>query len=231
MISALDIGATAAVGTLAGCTLPVLSNIAAKIAMGKDSGCHAAGGAVLWSAAYRMRASVFGCVALALACLFVDGWTSKGGCVFGFLFVLYALAAIDGATLLLPDILTIPLMLAGLAVNASGTLTSFSNASVGAVAGYLILWLMYWCVRLVTGKEGLGYGDFKLAAAVGAWLGFVTLLHVIAVAVLLAGIYVGLRIFRGRLGADRLFPFGPFLAASAAASTFFGAPLYVLFSQ
>ena len=89
-----------------------------------------------------------------------------------FVWVMIALAFIDLDTQLLPDQLTLPLVWLGLAFNLGGEFTSLSSAVIGAMAGYLALWSVYWLFKLATGKEGMGYGDFKLLAAIGAWLGW-----------------------------------------------------------
>ena len=90
----------------------------------------------------------------------------------GLLWTLIALTFIDLDTQLLPDDITLPLLWAGLIVNLFGTFVRSASAVIGAVAGYLVLWIVYWAFKLIRGKEGMGYGDFKLLAALGAWLGW-----------------------------------------------------------
>jgi len=131
----------------------------------------------------------------------------------GFASALVALAAIDADTHLLPDAITQPLVWAGL-LAAAGQLSgqSLSDALWGAVAGYLFLWTVYWLFKLLTGKEGMGQGDFKLLAALGAWLGWPALVSLVLIASL-SGVAVGLLgRARGQLGEDGYIPFGPFLA-------------------
>ena len=134
----------------------------------------------------------------------------------GFACTLVALAGIDWDTTLLPDHLTQPLTWAGLIVSALGiTTVQLGDALWGAVAGYLSLWLVYWLFKLLTGKDGMGYGDFKLFAALGAWFGWSALIPLILLASL-AGIGVGLVLkYRQQLRENHYIPFGPFLAMAA----------------
>ncbi len=134
-----------------------------------------------------------------------------------FLAVLVALAFIDWDTTLLPDDLTQPLLWGGLIVSALGWTVPLPSALWGAVAGYLALWGVYWLFKLTTGKEGMGYGDFKLLAAIGAWLGPSMLLPVLIGASVL-GTGVGLVMkASGALREGRYVPFGPFLAGAGGA--------------
>jgi leader peptidase (prepilin peptidase)/N-methyltransferase len=127
---------------------------------------------------------------------------------------LLALALIDYDTMLLPDTLTLPLLWLGLAVNLFATFTSLTGAVVGAMAGYLVLWTIYWLFKLTTGKEGMGYGDFKLLAALGAWLGW-PLLPAIIVGAAGVGSVVGLLLVAlGGHERGKPIPFGPYLAAA-----------------
>ena len=138
-----------------------------------------------------------------------------------FLMVLLASALIDAETTLLPDQLTLPLLwlglLAAIAFEATPTLV---DATVGAVTGYLSLWLVYWAFRLVTRREGMGYGDFKLMAAIGAWLGWQAATSVIMIAAVLGIAYFTLKILRRTATRGTPFPFGPFLAIAGAAVLF-----------
>jgi leader peptidase (prepilin peptidase)/N-methyltransferase len=132
----------------------------------------------------------------------------------GFVAVLVALAGIDWDTTLLPDSLTLPLLWAGLVASALGWTIPLPQALWGAVAGYLSLWSVYWLFKLATGKEGMGQGDFKLLAALGAWLGWQMILPIVLGASVL-GALVGLAMkFSGALREGRYVPFGPFLAGS-----------------
>ena len=127
---------------------------------------------------------------------------------------LVALAAIDWDTTLLPDNLTLPLLWAGLVASALGWTIPLNDALWGTVVGYLSLWSVYWLFKLTTGKEGMGFGDFKLLAALGAWLGLKMILPIVLGASLL-GALVGLGMkFSGSLREGRYVPFGPFLAGA-----------------
>ncbi|WP_119153896.1 prepilin peptidase [Caldimonas tepidiphila] len=141
----------------------------------------------------------------------------------GVMAVLLALSFIDWDTTLLPDDLTLPLMWAGLVAAALGwSGLTLSSALWGAVAGYMTLWSVYWLFKLTTGKEGMGYGDFKLLAALGAWLGPAMLLPLLIGASLL-GAVVGLVMkLGGSLREGRYVPFGPFLAGAGIALFFIG---------
>jgi leader peptidase (prepilin peptidase) / N-methyltransferase len=128
--------------------------------------------------------------------------------------VLLALALIDWDTTLLPDAMTLPMLWAGLICAALGWLPglTLSQALWGAVVGYLSLWSVYWFFKLATGKEGMGYGDFKLLAALGAWLGAPAILPIVLMASVIGAIVgVGMKV-SGSLREGRYVPFGPFLA-------------------
>jgi leader peptidase (prepilin peptidase)/N-methyltransferase len=141
----------------------------------------------------------------------------------GFVAVLVAASAIDWDTTLLPDDLTLPLLWAGLIAAVLGWTIPLSSAVWGAVAGYLSLWSVYWLFKLVTGKEGMGYGDFKLLAALGAWLGANMLLPIVLAASAI-GAVVGIAMkFTGALREGRFVPFGPFLAGAGLVVYFAGA--------
>ncbi|MDI9234154.1 prepilin peptidase [Limnohabitans lacus] len=131
----------------------------------------------------------------------------------GFAAALVALAAIDADTTLLPDAITQPLVWSGLlAASLQWSAQSLSQALWGAVAGYLFLWTVYWLFKLLTGKDGMGQGDFKLLAALGAWLGWPSLVSLVLIASL-TGVAGGLLMrARGQLYEDGYIPFGPFLA-------------------
>jgi hypothetical protein len=106
---------------------------------------------------------------LAIYAIYRFGLTARGIAACGLLWTLLALTCIDFDTQLLPDNLTLPLVWAGLLVNLNGWFVPLSTAVIGAIAGYLSLWTVYWAFKLIRGKEGMGYGDFKLFAALGAW--------------------------------------------------------------
>lgn len=142
-----------------------------------------------------------------------------------FLWTMVALTFIDLDTQLLPDNLTLPLLWLGLLFNLPGTYTELSSAVIGAVAGYLTLWSVFWLFKLVTGKEGMGYGDFKLLAAIGAWLGWQLLpLTILLSSAVGAVVGIGLIVF-ARHGRNVPIPFGPYLAAAGVLALFFGEQL------
>lgn len=139
-----------------------------------------------------------------------------------FVGALIALSFIDFDTQYLPDSITLPLVWAGLLINMGNVFTDLQSAVIGAVAGYLSLWSVYWAFKLVTGKEGMGYGDFKLLAAIGAWLGWKILPFVIlASSAVGAVIGVGLIILAKR-GREVPMPFGPYLAIAGLIALFWG---------
>lgn len=142
-----------------------------------------------------------------------------------FCWSLIALAAIDLDTQMLPDDITLPLLWAGLAFNLDATFVRLGPAVIGAMAGYLALWSVYWAFRLVTGKEGMGYGDFKLLATIGAWLGWQMLPLVILLSSIVGAVVgIALMAFAGH-GRDKPIPFGPYLAAAGAIALFWGAEI------
>ena len=155
--------------------------------------------------------------------------TALAACVF--LWMLLALTLIDFDTQLLPDNLTLPLLWAGLLANILGAapIANLRDAVIGAIAGYLTLWLVYWLFKLIRGKEGMGYGDFKLLAALGAWLGWQMLpLIVLLSSVVGAAIGISLVVFKGR---DHQTPlaFGPYLAIAGGIALFFGRSLIAIY--
>ena len=157
------------------------------------------------------------------------GATAQGAAACVLLWTLLALTMIDADTQLLPDDLTLPLVWAGLIVNLWGVFAPLASAVIGAVAGYLTLWAIYWLFKLIRGKEGMGYGDFKLLAALGAWLGW-TMLPLIVLLSSVVGAVIGLAlmVFKGR-DHDLPMPFGPYLAIAGAIALFFGPSLVKLY--
>lgn len=148
------------------------------------------------------------------------GWVLPAALIF--VWALIALAVIDIDTQLLPDDITLPLMWLGILINMHGVFTDLQSAVIGAVAGYLSLWTVYWCFRLITGKEGMGYGDFKLLAAIGAWLGW-SILPLVILCSSLVGAVVGVgMIIAARLNKGIMIPFGPYLAGGALIALFWG---------
>jgi len=153
------------------------------------------------------------------------GFGLTGLAAIGFMWALIALTCIDLDTQLLPDDITLPLIWAGLLANLGGAFTDLSSAVIGAVAGYLTLWAVYWLFKLATGKEGMGYGDFKLLAAIGAWAGW----QVLPLALLLSagvGAVVGVAlIVFARHGRSVPIPFGPYLAVAGYIALLWGRPI------
>ena len=141
----------------------------------------------------------------------------------GFAASLVALTCIDWDTTLLPDDITLPLLWAGLCASAIGlTGVPLADSLWGTVGGYLSLWLVYWGFKLATGKEGMGYGDFKLYAALGAWFGWQALIPIILMASVIGAIVgIGIKVF-SQLREGGYVPFGPFLALAGLTSLFFG---------
>jgi len=136
--------------------------------------------------------------------------------------VLVALAGIDWDTTLLPDNLTLPLLWAGLASAALGWTIPLADAVWGAIVGYLSLWSVYWLFKLTTGKEGMGFGDFKLLAALGAWLGWKMILPIVLGASVIGAIIGIVMKMSSSLREGRYVPFGPFLAGAGLVVVFAG---------
>jgi leader peptidase (prepilin peptidase)/N-methyltransferase len=139
-----------------------------------------------------------------------------------FAYLLIAMTFIDADTQLLPDDLTLPLLWCGLLVNLNGTFVPLGEAVIGAVAGYLSLWSVYWLFKLATGKEGMGYGDFKLLAALGAWLGWKMLPAIILLSSVVGAIVGISMIVFAKHGRDKPIPFGPYLAVAGMLALFYG---------
>ena len=139
-----------------------------------------------------------------------------------FCWALIALTFIDADTQLLPDQITQPLIWLGLLANLGGLFTDIQSSVIGAVAGYFSLWTVYWLFKLVTGKEGMGYGDFKLLAAIGAWLGW-QLLPVVILLSSLVGAIIGVSlILFARHERSQPIPFGPYLAGGGIIALLWG---------
>ena len=149
---------------------------------------------------------------LSLAVIGTLGVTWLGLAALVFTWALIALTLIDLDTYLLPDDITLPLLWLGLIVNSLGGFTDLPSALWGAVAGYLALWSVYKVFKLLTGKEGMGYGDFKLLAALGAWMGWQMLPQIILLSSLVGALIgISLILVRGR-DKNIPIPFGPYLA-------------------
>jgi leader peptidase (prepilin peptidase)/N-methyltransferase len=142
-----------------------------------------------------------------------------------FLWCMIALTFIDFDTQLLPDSITLPLLWAGLLLNLSGTFVDLGSAVIGAAGGYLSLWSVYWGFRILTGKEGMGFGDFKLLAAIGAWLGW-QMLPLVVLASSMVGAVAGISLMLfAKHGRGVPIPFGPYLAVAGTIALFWGRPL------
>jgi len=199
--------------------VPVLSWLALR---GRCSACKAR-----ISPRYPVVELAAGALALAAVWQFGPTWKGLAACLF--LWTLLALAFIDADTQLLPDDLTLPLLWGGLFANLFGLFVPLSSAVIGAIAGYLSLWTVYWLFKLVRGKEGMGYGDFKLLAAIGAWLGWPMLPQVVLVSSVLGAVGgIAMIVARGRDRASPL-PFGPWLAGAGVVALFFSPQVNALY--
>lgn len=148
----------------------------------------------------------------AVAWKFGFGWQAAAGLVLTW--TLIALAGIDVRTQLLPDQMTLPLLWLGLILSLFALFVPAHPSIIGAVAGYLSLWSVYWLFKLSTGKEGMGYGDFKLLAALGAWMGPGALLPIVLLSSLVGAVIGGIYLAVGKQGRETPIPFGPFIAAA-----------------
>ncbi len=171
-----------------------------------------------------LRYPVMECVTAILTCTVVatHGFTWLTLALLVFTWALIALTMIDVDHQLLPDDLTLPLLWLGLLINTTGMLVPLQDAVLGAIGGYLVLWTVYWAFKLLTGKEGMGYGDFKLLAALGAWLGWQALPVVILLSSVVGAVVgISLILFKGH-GRDVPIPFGPYLASAGFLSLLWG---------
>ncbi|MDL2189864.1 A24 family peptidase [Cobetia sp. LC6] len=167
--------------------------------------------------------------ALGASIALIYGLEAQSLWIFGACLTLLVLSVIDFRTQLLPDAITLPLLWAGLAYQLLFQPLMLPSAVIGAMAGYLVLWSFYWLFKLVTGKEGMGYGDFKLLAALGAWLGWQWLpLLLILSAGLGAVLGILLQLLVPRLRGAPM-PFGPYLAVAGWIALLFGTPLMSLY--
>lgn len=197
--------------------IPVFSYLVLR---GRCSQCNA-------RVSFRYPLLELASAAFALGALVTFGATGTALAAFGLCATLLAMSAIDIDTHLLPDSMTLPLLWAGLIVNFNAVFASLHDAVIGAIAGYLALWCVHWLFKLVRGVEGMGYGDFKLLAALGAWLGWAALPQIILISAV-TGAVVGLAAtLIGRMRFEEPLPFGPFLAAGGAITLFLGTPLYM----
>jgi leader peptidase (prepilin peptidase)/N-methyltransferase len=195
--------------------IPVISYLFLR---GKCKGCGAS-----ISIRYPVVEGISGILSAYAAWHF--GFGPAGVAAILFVWALIALTCIDLDTQLLPDDITLPLLWLGLLCNLSGAFTSLSNAVIGAIAGYLVLWSVYWLFKLTTGKEGMGYGDFKLLAAIGAWLGWQMLPLVILLSSVVGAVVGITLIVAVKHGRDIPIPFGPYLAGGGLIALFWGTPI------
>lgn len=162
------------------------------------------------SARYPLVELLTALLSVAVAATLPPGWEALAA--LALTWTLVALTFIDLDKMLLPDQLTQPLLWAGLLFNLLGGFASLADAVIGAMAGYLVLWTLYWAFKLLTGKEGMGYGDFKLLAALGAWLGWQALPIVLLLSSLVGAVIgIGLILLRNHHQGKPI-PFGPYLA-------------------
>ena len=195
--------------------IPVLSYLLLR---GKCKGCGAA-----ISPRYPVIEAISGVLCAYAAWRFGFGPVTAGALLL--IWALLALTAIDFDTQLLPDDITLPLLWLGLLFNLFGVFASLPSAVLGAMFGYLALWGVYWLFKLVTGKEGMGYGDFKLLAALGAWMGW-QMLPLIIMLSSMVGAVVGITlIVAAKHGRSVPIPFGPYLAGGGLIALFWGKAL------
>jgi leader peptidase (prepilin peptidase)/N-methyltransferase len=192
--------------------IPVVSWIALR---GKCANC-----ANPISVRYPAVEILGGLVAVLMAWRF--GYSAALACALVYAWAMIALTFIDFDTQFLPDDITLPLLWLGLLANAFGTFTDLRSAVLGAAGGYLVLWLVYWGFRLLMKKEGMGYGDFKLLAAIGAWTGWQVLPFVIIVSAGLGAVIGSFALWLARKGGDTKIPFGPFLALGGIVALVWG---------
>ncbi|KGF82655.1 methyltransferase [Massilia sp. JS1662] len=195
--------------------IPIVSWLVLR---GKCSACKAP-----ISPRYPIVEAVTGVLSALLVWHFGSGWLGLASLAFAYFLI--AMTLIDYDTKTLPDDLTYPLLWLGLLVNLNGTIVPLRDAVIGAMAGYLALWSVYWLFKLATGKEGMGYGDFKLLAALGAWMGW-AMLPTIVILSSVVGAIVGISlIVFARRDRNNPIPFGPYLAAAGMIALLYGLPL------
>ncbi len=183
--------------------------------------CSACGNKI--SLRYPIIELVTAMISVAVAWHFGFSWQTAAA--LPLIWALVVLSMIDYDHKLLPDNIVLPFIWLGLLVNLNEIFTDVSSAVIGAIAGYMSLWSVFQLFKLITGKEGMGYGDFKLLAMLGAWLGWQYLVQIILISSLVGAIVgVSLVIILGR---DRTIPipFGPYLAAAGLISLFWGAEI------
>ncbi|MQA20524.1 prepilin peptidase [Rugamonas rivuli] len=195
--------------------IPVVSYLVLR---GKCSSCKAP-----ISPRYPAIELLTGALTVAVVWHYGSGWQGLGGLFF--LYSLIAMTFIDADTQLLPDDLTYPLIWAGLLLNVNHTYVSLQDSVIGAAAGYLALWSVYWAYKLVRGREGMGYGDFKLLAALGAWMGWAMLPAIVLMSSLVGSVVGIVLMIVNRKGLEYQIPFGPYLAAAGLIAFLYGEPI------
>jgi len=193
-------------------SIPIISYLALR---GRCSQCNTS-----ISLRYPIMEALTGIMSGFIAWHFGYGFITVAALIF--VWSMIALAFIDLDTQLLPDEVTLPLLWIGLLINLGNGFTDISSAVIGAASGYIFLWLIYWCFKISTGKEGMGYGDFKLLAVIGAWFGWKMLPLVILLSSL-AGAVIGIGlIIVAKNKRDTPFPFGPYLVGGGLVALFWG---------
>ena len=201
--------------------VPLISYLALR---GKCAGCKAR-----ISPRYPLVEALTGVLSGYIAWRYGFTWQTLALLVF--VWSMIALAFIDLDTFYLPDDITLPLVWAGLLANMGGLFVDLQSAVIGAIAGYLALWMVFWGYKLATGKDGMGYGDFKLLAAIGAWLGW-KMLPVVILLSSLVGAIVGISlIVFARHGRNVPIPFGPYLVLGGLIALFWGDQLLHYYLQ
>lgn len=195
--------------------IPLLSYLALR---GRCAECKAS-----ISPRYPVVEALAGVVAGYIAWRYGVSAAAAGAMIFAWTMI--ALAFIDLDTFYLPDNLTLPLLWTGLVFNIGATFTDLTSAVIGAASGYLVLWSVFWAYKLATGKEGMGYGDFKLLAAIGAWLGWKMLPLVILLSSFVGAVVGIALIVLARRGRNVPIPFGPYLALAGLIALFYGEQL------
>jgi leader peptidase (prepilin peptidase) / N-methyltransferase len=201
--------------------IPVISYLLLK---GRCANCKAP-----ISARYPIVEAVTGVLSLLVIWHLGVGWAGLLGLVF--LWTLVALTLIDVDHQLLPDNLTLPLLWLGLMANSVSVFVPLHEAVWGAAVGYLSLWSVYWLFKLATGKEGMGFGDFKLLAALGAWMGWQSVPLIIILSSLVGAVIGGAAMILAGRGRDFRIPFGPYLAGAGLIAFIWGEPLITLYKR
>jgi len=200
--------------------IPILSYL---LQAGKCRNCKAP-----ISLRYPLIEAVTGIVTLLIAYQYGYSWLTLA--ILILTWSLIVLTMIDYDHQLLPDVITIPILWLGLIINYFGLITTLEAAVLGAVAGYLILWAVYWLFKILTGKEGMGQGDFKLLAALGAWMGWQALPQIILLSSLIGALIgIGLILIKGR-DKNIPIPFGPYLAGAGFVSLLWNEELAQLYT-